>query len=107
MTRSLKIQPLADHDIDQIAQHIAGDNIDAALRFLNASQLTFGLLCDMPLIGVSCLPYFKTELAKQLRLWRVKGFSNYQILYRVTDEHVVIVRVLHAARDFSGILEPN
>lgn len=69
------------------------------MRFLDAAQATFSLLAEMPFLGVSCDSFFQSERARNLRLWRIKGFPNHQILYRLTDDSLLIVRIVHAAQD--------
>ena len=44
-----------------------------------------------------------SELAG-LRKWRVKDFDNYMIFYMPRPDGVSIVRVLHAASDWWGLL---
>jgi toxin ParE1/3/4 len=39
-----------------------------------------------------------------LRKWRVKGFDNHMIFYMPRQDGVSIVRVLHASRDWWGLL---
>ncbi|MEZ6116466.1 MAG: type II toxin-antitoxin system RelE/ParE family toxin [Pirellulaceae bacterium] len=77
MSRRLAIQPQADKDLDEIADYIARDNVSAALRFLAAAQMTFEFLVETPLIGVACASFFRADVVRGLRLWRVRGFSNY------------------------------
>jgi toxin ParE1/3/4 len=42
-----------------------------------------------------------------VRLWRVRGFNSYLIVYRPTDTGIEVIRVLHAARDIEAILESS
>lgn len=39
-----------------------------------------------------------------MRKWRVDGFENVLIFYQPRPDGVAIVRVLHAARDWWGLL---
>ncbi|MCD0458136.1 type II toxin-antitoxin system RelE/ParE family toxin [Roseiconus lacunae] len=103
MKRQLRIQPAAVDDLDRFAAYIANDSPDSALRFLDAAEATFSLLAEMPFIGVACDGFFKSPKTKGLRIWRIKGFPNHQILYRVSDEFVLIVRIIHAAEDKSNL----
>ena len=105
MTRRLQISPLADSDLDQHSRHIAQDNVDAALRLFDAADATFLVLAEMPFIGASCSAYFESPRAKELRLWRIKGFPNHLILYQVTDDAVTIVRLPHASQDIDAMLD--
>ncbi len=38
-------------------------------------------------------------------MWFVQGFERHLIFYRVLDDEVEILRVLHAARDIEGIFD--
>jgi toxin ParE1/3/4 len=40
----------------------------------------------------------------EVRQWRIKNFQDYLVFYRVQDDRVEILRVLHGARDLEGIL---
>jgi plasmid stabilization system protein ParE len=40
-----------------------------------------------------------------IRIWPVPGFKAYLIFYRIDDDAVRVLRVLHAKRDIPGILE--
>lgn len=57
----------------------------------------------MPLIG-SERKFFNSKLWG-IRLWFVKGFEKYLIFYRVFDNYIEIVRVLHSAQDVDSIME--
>ena len=40
---------------------------------------------------------------QDVRVWHVKGFENWLIFYRATEEQVDILRVVHGARDIAAI----
>jgi toxin ParE1/3/4 len=40
----------------------------------------------------------------EIRQWRIKDFQYYLIFYRIQDDRVEILRVLHGARDLEDIL---
>jgi toxin ParE1/3/4 len=40
-----------------------------------------------------------------MRFWPVTGFRNYLVFYFPLSDGVEIVRVLHAARDWTRVLE--
>jgi plasmid stabilization system protein ParE len=52
MTRIIK-RPAAKQDLIEQADYIAQDNLDAALRFLDAAEKTFAQLARLPRIGKS------------------------------------------------------
>ncbi|WP_197456104.1 type II toxin-antitoxin system RelE/ParE family toxin [Stieleria neptunia] len=96
-------QPLAQDDLRRQAEFIAKDSLVAALRLLDAAEVTYDFLAETPLAGSVC--QFTSVQAIDLRIWRINGFPNQLILYRVSDSEILIVRVLHAARDLDVLLD--
>ena len=97
--RSLKLRD----DLNETALYIADDNPDAADKFLLACDATFERIRQMPHIGRVFLP----EKLKDVRLWFVKDFPKYVILYKILDDAVYIVRVIHSSRDIEAVLTIN
>ena len=62
----------------------------------------FDDLAGQPMIGAP-LKLRHTDLAG-LRKWRVKNFDHHLIFYMPRQDGVAIVRVLHAAQDWSSLL---
>lgn len=92
--------PQATEDIDEAAFAIGLDSPQAALRFQVVARSTCLELGDMPNKGrIVELP------SGPLRRWRVQDFENYLIFYRVFDDRIEIVRVLHGARDIEAALD--
>lgn len=48
MTWAVAWRPLAERDLTDCAAHIAQDNIDAALRFVDAVEETVASLAEFP-----------------------------------------------------------
>lgn len=94
----------ARQDLDGHAAYLtlhAGEAV--ADRFLIAARQTINRLAGMPGIGS---PYPLTNPALQdVRHFSVRGFPNHVIFYREAEVGIEVLRVLHAARDVSGILE--
>ncbi|HRO59488.1 MAG TPA: type II toxin-antitoxin system RelE/ParE family toxin [Burkholderiaceae bacterium] len=76
--------------------------IETAERFLARAEATFRDLAGQPLMGAP-LMLASPELAG-LRKWSVKDFDGYLIFYLPRPSGVSIVRVLHGARDWWGLL---
>ena len=76
--------------------------LDTAERFLTNAQASFSDLAGQPMIGAALTPRH-SELAG-IRKWRVKDFDDHLIFYLPRPDGVSIVRVLHAARDWWGLL---
>jgi toxin ParE1/3/4 len=87
---------LAEEDLLDIWAHIAEDNPDAADRLLDQLALTAETLAENPRAG-----RLRDELAPALRSLPV---GNYVIFYEPIKDGIVIVRVLHGARDLPGLL---
>ena len=82
-------------DLDHYVAHIAKDNPDAAKRLLAAAEETAKMLLRHPEIG------HQESFRKQqgIRSWRVNGFDNYLIFYRINPDSVELLRLLNGARD--------
>lgn len=102
MTRLIAITPRASLDLDQQVAYIAKDNLDVALRFFDSARQT-SQLAHTPDIGR--LYEVPNPRLSGLQKWSVKGFEKYLIFYRLQDDRLEVVRILHAARDIPTILE--
>ena len=98
----LALKPQADRDINNQFEYIAKDNLEAAIRFYEATFRAFEVLRTNPHIGPA--RQFENSQLTDVRIWLVKGFEKHLIFYRATDELVEILRVLHASRDIDSIL---
>ena len=98
---ALRIRPKARFDLVQNAAWIEIDNADAALGFRVAAERELELLRTHPFLGRR--RHFRDA---SLRSWRIGGYENYLIFYRLTDTTLEVVRVLHGAQDLQTILGP-
>ncbi len=99
-----KARLAADQDIDEIADHIRADSVEAAIRFVRVVRDAFDLLAMFPRAG----PVRKAKSAELagLRSWPLGGrFSNYLIFYIEREYGVEILRVLHGMRDVDSIID--
>jgi len=96
------LKPQAERDINNHFEYIARDNLEAAIRFYEATFRAFDILNTNPHIGPA--REFENPQLTDVRIWLVKGFDKYLIFYRAIDERVEILRVLHASRDIDRIL---
>ena len=101
--RVVHVRPRARRDIDDIADYLARQRTDAGRRFYDAAQRTFRRLASMPLVGVPRT--FENSPITDLRSWRIRGFPNFLVFYRPTDDGIEVIRVLHGARDIEAIFE--
>lgn len=87
-------------DLDEIFDHIARDNPDAAGRVLGKLRQAMQLLARSPEIG-----HYRRDLASEpVRFWSV---YSYLVIYRPEARPIQIVRVLHGSRDVRAILEES
>lgn len=99
------VLPDAQADMDDTAEFIAQDNVDAARRFVVAAEASFRYLAEMPTIGPQRAFHHSNLL--DLRSWRIRGFENWLVFYRPIPEGIEVIRVLHGARDLDDILESS
>jgi toxin ParE1/3/4 len=91
---------LAEEDLDQIEDHISAHDPAAAARVRAAIVQQSLQLGNAPENGtVLKEPRGKREVG--VRLWPVSRFRNYLLPYRVEPERIRVLRVLHAAQDWT------
>lgn len=112
MTWSVAWRPLAERDLIDGAAHIAQDNIDAAVRFIDAVEETVASLAESPMLSTAT--HFSHPDLAGLRRRVVNGFKRYLIFYRneTATRTVELVRILPGERDLPEALvesdpEPN
>jgi len=95
-----RISRMADADIERICDRIAEDNPDAADRVDQEIHRVIRLLARFPGIG-----HTRPDVKDKRYLFRAVG--NYVIAYRMERKELVVVRVLHGARDFRKLFRPK
>ena len=104
MTGHYHVLPAADRDLDDQAVYLATEaSLETALRFYDAASTTFGKIASTPGIGERW-PSANPRL-DGLRVWRIEGFEKHLIFYRMADDGIEIIRILHGARDIDTVLE--
>ena len=97
-----RVQPIAQDDVDAAAAFIANRNFSAGVRFLDAFRTTVTRIEDHPRLG---RPVTLTlHPAIEVRSVPVVGFRTWRAFYRIHAGVVVVIRVLHGARDIGAIL---
>lgn len=88
------VAPEAEHDLDDIWYYIAinSGSIEIADRFIDSLTHRFYLLSNHPHIGRRR----DEELSPGIRSFPVR---EYIILYKLLNDEVLIVRVLHGSRE--------
>ncbi len=91
---------LAEEDIDQIEDYICANDPAAAARVRAAIVKQSLELAKMPAKGMVLRePTSEQEIG--VRLWPVSRYRNYLILYRIEPELIRVLRILHAAQDWT------
>jgi toxin ParE1/3/4 len=98
----LSIFPAAENDVDAAARFIAQDNLAAALRFYDSVDSTYCQILDHP----TRWPRYELDDARLANLRRrsVVKFPKYLVFYRIDEQRVEVIRVLHGARDIGPTL---
>jgi plasmid stabilization system protein ParE len=94
-----RFSPKAARDLDVISGHIAADNPEAAGRVRQTILNTADFLAQHPELGRRIRKAAARHL--QIRWFVVPKFRNYMVFYQPFHETVMVVRVLHAAQDWT------
>ena len=97
-----KVRLAADLDIDEIADRIAADNVDAAIRFVLKVRAAYEVLAQFPRAGQRRRTQ---DPDLSVRSWPLGGhFASYLILYVERDYGVEILRVVHGAQNLERLI---
>ncbi len=93
-----RISRRADTDIERICERISEDYPDAADRLDEQLHQAIHLLAKFPGMG-----HTRADVTdKRYLFWAV---AKHVIAYRVEQKELVVVRVLHGARDFRRLFK--
>lgn len=87
----------AESDLESIGDYIAQDNPGRALTFIRELREQCATLADFP-------SRFPLVPGYELKGVRRRVFGNYAIFYRAEADRVLVLHVLHGARDYEAIL---
>jgi toxin ParE1/3/4 len=91
--------PKAANDLDGITGYIAADNPEAAERVRRIILNTADFLAQHPELGRRIRQAAARH--RQIRWFPVPKFPNYLVFYQPFQETILVVRVLHAAQDWT------
>ena len=87
----LRISPRANADVEAIWDYIAEDNPRAADHVEDDIHSAMGMLAEFPGLG-----HTRPDVRRPgFRFWRV---HSYLIVYRVDEDTLLVVRVIHGSR---------
>jgi len=90
----ITLLPSAKHDLDEIWDYIAEDNLSAADRLIETFDQKLYLLAENPKLGA-----VRFRLAPGLRIFPV---GHYNIFNRHDGTGIEVIRVLRASRNTEG-----
>ena len=90
----------AEADLEEIGDYIARDNARRALTFVRELRAKAQDIGSMPR-AFPLVPRYEH------RGIRRRPYGKYLIFYRVEDDRVSIVHILHGARDYEALLFPE
>jgi toxin ParE1/3/4 len=91
---------LAEEDLDQIEDYVSAHDPAAAARLRAKIVEQSAELGTTPEKGMA-LTDPRNEQEIGARLWPVSGYRSYLILYRIEPERIRVLRILHAAQDWT------
>jgi toxin ParE1/3/4 len=95
----LLITSTAEQDLDELEAYISSDNPAAAVRLLERLSKRFDVIADMP--GI------RRRRERYVRGARSIAECNYVIIYRVKNDAVEILRVVHGALDPERVMRES
>ena len=96
MARRVQWSEVAWDDLDQIADYIARDSRHYAAGFVRRVREAARSLTDLPLRG-RVVPEFERPQVREIPV------QKYRLIYRVTDDYVDILALVHGARDLRAL----
>jgi toxin ParE1/3/4 len=103
---SVKLTRHAEQDIDEIVDYlIMNADIDTGLRFFDSVHSTFQTHSDSP--GIARPFRSSRQSLSELKQWSVNGFENHLIFFKQINTGILIIRVLHGARDLDKLIEAD
>jgi plasmid stabilization system protein ParE len=99
-----RFSPKAARDLDGIFRFISSDNPDAAQRVRETILDVADFLAQNRELGRKIRN--ASPRHAQIRWFVVPKFRNYLIFYQSFQETVMVVRVLHAAQDWTRFFPP-
>lgn len=101
MSRKYRVRllPIAEEDLDQILAFVGADNVTAALDLVERIERQLAALANFPNLG-------RVPRDDDLRNtgYRYLVIDDYLAFYTVDNRTVTVHRIVHAARDYKGLL---
>jgi len=85
-----------------VVEYLEQYHPSVADRFLEEVFAAFEKLAEMP--GLGSPKQFGLPELSGIRSWAVASFRNYLVFYKTTDEAIIILAVVHGARNVRQLL---
>ncbi len=95
----------AKRDIDRHFVRIGVEDITSAEKLLEAIRAAAKGVASYPQIGSART--FHSGRLRGARMWPVPGFEKYLIFYQITEDSILILRVLHSAQDYTRLSDSD
>lgn len=99
--RTVRYTDLAIDDLDIIFSYISEDNRTAAQNMAEKLEKRILMLADNPRMGAT-LP--SSELRREEGAMRYIAIKPYLAFYRILDNSIIVVRILHSRQDWLNLL---
>lgn len=90
----------AERDLDDIAAYVAQQSLPSALTLIRGLREKCDSLADAPR-GYPLVPRYEHKGIRR------RPFGSYLIFYRVGNDAIEVIHVLHGARDYEPLLFPK
>lgn len=104
--RHVRRHPSAERDIERQVDWWLTEEFApiVALKFVDAIEIGLELLREHPEVGSESPWPWARELG--LRQWPLHGFENHILFYRLSEDAIELVRVVHGARRLDTKMPP-
>jgi toxin ParE1/3/4 len=89
-------------DYAQIVTELSEANPETAEHFCDALERSLTLLVEFPQLGSKA----GFRHAPAVRKWVIQPFRNYILFYEDRPDGIVLIRLLHGARDLPPLVPP-
>jgi toxin ParE1/3/4 len=83
-------------DLEELCNYIANDSEEYARNFARRIIDKIETVAAFPYLG-RIVPEFNNKMIREILL------LNYRLVYRIHEENIEIVRIIHHARDFNQL----
>ena len=90
----------AERDLEDIASYVAAQSPRSALMLIRGLREKCESLADTPR-GYPLVPRYEHKGVRR------RPFGNYLIFYRVGQDAIEVIHILHGARDYEPLLFPE